>query len=71
VAFDRLFHITEDASTNAAVNVTLGGLARFDEQGNEVLYPGRYSMLIDVPTQTMWEFELTGEAVVLDEWPQQ
>jgi xylan 1,4-beta-xylosidase len=71
VAFERLFNVAGGADDTVDISVTLGGLARFDQQGNEVLYPGRYSMLIDVPTQTTWDFELTGEAVVLDEWPQQ
>jgi hypothetical protein len=34
------------------------------------LYPGSYRVEVDVPAQDAWEFELTGNEVVLDRWPQ-
>lgn len=71
VAYQRLFNMTQGSSQTASMNITLGGLARRDENGDEILYPGQYRMLIDVPTQTTWHFELTGEQYVLDKWPQQ
>lgn len=71
VAYQRLFNITGGSSLIAALNVTLGALARRNENGDEILYPGQYRMLIDVPTQATWDFQLTGEQYVLDRWPQQ
>ncbi|KAB5578731.1 glycoside hydrolase superfamily, partial [Coniochaeta sp. 2T2.1] len=50
--------------------LTLGTLARVDLAGNTVLYPGKYRLLLDVPTQAEVEFTLTGEEVVLDRFPQ-
>lgn len=70
VGYERLFSIGAGASQTANLNITLGSLARFDEQGNAVLYPGDYSLLVDVPTQATWNFTLTGSEVVLDHWPQ-
>ncbi|KAI7269494.1 hypothetical protein KC335_g6367 [Hortaea werneckii] len=50
--------------------MTLGSLARVDDYGNTVLYPGDYSLMIDVQPLAMWNFTLTGEPVTLDNWPQ-
>ncbi|KAL2432685.1 putative exo-1,4-beta-xylosidase bxlB [Exophiala dermatitidis] len=70
VAYQRLFNISAGASATATLNLTLGSLARHDENGNAVLYPGDYGLLIDVPTQAVLNFTLTGSQAVLDEWPQ-
>lgn len=70
VAYQRLFNITGHSSKTATLNLTLGSLARRDSNGNEILYPGDYGLLIDVPTQAMWNFTLTGSPVTLDQWPQ-
>ncbi|KAL2148598.1 hypothetical protein VTH82DRAFT_2152 [Thermothelomyces myriococcoides] len=48
---------------------TVGNLARHDENGNTVLYPGTYTLTLDEPTQASVQFTLEGEPVVLDEWP--
>jgi beta-D-xylosidase 4 len=48
---------------------TVGSLARYDESGNTVLYPGTYTLTLDEPTQATVQFVLEGEEVVLDKWP--
>ncbi|KAF1973674.1 putative xylan 1,4-beta-Xylosidase [Bimuria novae-zelandiae CBS 107.79] len=53
-----------------ALNLTLGSLARVDERGNKVLYPGDYCLLIDNQPLASVNFSLSGDQVVLDEWPQ-
>lgn len=70
VAYQRLFYISGGSSATANLNLTLGSLARVDERGNKVLYPGEYSLLIDSQPLASVNFTLTGEEVVLDEWPQ-
>jgi beta-D-xylosidase 4 len=70
VAYQRLFGLDPSASQVAQLNITLGSLARHDERGNQILYPGSYRFEVDVPAQDAWEFELTGREVVLDMWPQ-
>ncbi|ORY59062.1 beta-glucosidase [Pseudomassariella vexata] len=70
VGYQRLFNVTPGATETAKLNLTLASLGRHDEQGNLVLYPGSYSLLVDVPTQATWNFTLSGQQVVLDEWPQ-
>ena len=70
VAYERLFAVEAGATATAHLNLTLGSLARHDDMGNLVLYPGDYSLLVDVPTQAMWNFTLTGDEATLEEWPQ-
>ncbi len=70
VAYERLFNISAGGSATASLNLTLGSLGRRDEKGDLVLYPGDYGLLVDVPTQAMVNFTLTGTQAVLDQWPQ-
>lgn len=70
VAYQRLFAISGGQAHTASLNLTLGSLARRDELGNAVLYPGEYSLLVDVPTQATFNFTLTGNQVTIDQWPQ-
>ena len=70
VAYKRLHDIAAGDAQTANLTLSLGSRARRDEGGNLVLYPGEYSLLVDVPTQAVWNFTLEGEPVVLDEWPQ-
>jgi len=70
IAYQRLFNITGGSSATANLNLTLGSLARVDQMGNKVLYPGDYSLLIDNQPLTIVNFTLIGNQTVLDEWPQ-
>nr|OQO26097.1 hypothetical protein B0A51_05827 [Rachicladosporium sp. CCFEE 5018] len=70
VSYTRFAAIAPGRVASANLNITLGALARRDEQGNSILYPGKYEFLLDVPTQATLSFTLTGKQVVLDLWPQ-
>lgn len=70
VSYQRLFSIAGGASSTATLNLTLASLARVDEMGNKVLYPGDYSLLIDNGPLATANFTLTGEQAVLENWPQ-
>ena len=70
VAYERLHRITAGSTQTAYLNFTLGSLARVDDIGNTILYPGDYAMLVDVPTQSVLNFTLIGSQVTLDAWPQ-
>ncbi|KAI1382400.1 glycoside hydrolase family 3 protein [Hypoxylon crocopeplum] len=70
VAYQRLHGIAGGEQQTADLELTLGSLGRRDEEGNLVLYPGEYSLVVDVPTQATWNFTLEGQPFVLDEWPQ-
>jgi beta-D-xylosidase 4 len=68
--YKRAFGITGGQSQSVALPWTLGNLARVDEKGNRVLYPGTYTLLIDTPAVANVSFALTGTEAVLDQWPQ-
>jgi beta-D-xylosidase 4 len=70
VAYRRLFGIAGGSSDTATLNLTLASLARVDEMGNKVLYPGDYSLLIDNGPMAMVNFTLTGSQSTLETWPQ-
>lgn len=70
VAYQRLFSISPQSTSTANLNLTLGSLARVDEQGNKVLYPGDYALMVDIQPMAMVNFTLTGDPAALDEWPQ-
>jgi beta-D-xylosidase 4 len=70
VAYQRLFDIAGGASKVAYLNMTLGNLARVDMDGNKVLYPGDYSLIIDNNALVTANFSLVGKRAVLDMWPQ-
>jgi beta-D-xylosidase 4 len=69
VAYTRLHNILAGSSQTGNLNLTLGSLARADDEGDMVLYPGNYSLVIDTDTKATWNFTLTGSAAALDSWP--
>lgn len=69
VSYTRLRGIEPSATATGKLTWSFGELARRDEDGNTVLYPGEYTVLLDEPTRTETTFTLVGEAVMLDEWP--
>jgi len=71
VSYQRLHSIAGGSSGTAMLNLTLASLARVDEMGNKVLYPGDYSLLIDNNPLATYDFTLTGgNGTMLEEWPQ-
>lgn len=70
VSYAKAHNITGDSSGSVTIDVTLGSLARVDENGNRVLYPGTYQLMLDLePGLATVEFTLTGAEKILDEWP--
>jgi beta-D-xylosidase 4 len=70
VSYARLRDIAGCDTKEAELKLTLGNLARVNERGDTVLYPGEYTVLLDEPTQAEVTLTLEGEETVLDEWPQ-
>jgi xylan 1,4-beta-xylosidase len=70
VGYKRVKGLAAKETRKVQIDIKIAGLARVDEMGNTVLYPGKYSLLLDVPTQTRIDFTLVGEEVMLDKWPQ-
>ena len=69
VAYTRLHGIAPGKSAVASLNVTLGALARADEDGRKWLYPGTYTLKLDTTGELGHEFTLTGEAAMIADWP--
>lgn len=69
-AYTRVKNIEPQETRSTTLSLTPGDLARVTDRGDRVLYPGRYEILIDVPTQSTAILELQGVEAVLDEWPQ-
>lgn len=68
-AYSRLHNIAPGATAKGSLEWTVGNVARQDEKGNTVIYPGSYQILLDEPVQATVNFTLTGTEVVLDKWP--
>ncbi|KAK8008826.1 hypothetical protein PG991_011377 [Apiospora marii] len=66
VGFARAHGVAHGATTEVALPLTLGALARGDGGGNLVLWPGRYTLALDVDERDTWDFEITGDEVVLE-----
>ncbi|ETS75423.1 hypothetical protein PFICI_12367 [Pestalotiopsis fici W106-1] len=69
-SYTRVRDIAPDQTASATLGLTLGNLARVNTAGDSVLYPGDYELLLDVPMQASMSFQLVGDEVVLDSWPQ-
>ena len=68
-SYTRLKAISSGKKAEAKLVWNVGNIARHDEKGNTVLYPGTYTVKLDEPTKASFNFTLEGEAVVLDKWP--
>ncbi|KAK8061341.1 hypothetical protein PG994_007707 [Apiospora phragmitis] len=62
----RAHGVAPGATAEVALPLTLGALARGDEDGNLMLWPGKYTLALDVDERDTWEFEVTGDEVVLE-----
>ncbi|KAI1103547.1 glycoside hydrolase family 3 protein [Jackrogersella minutella] len=71
IGYQRIHDIEPGHGQTAKVQVKLAQLARFDNDGNRILYPGTYRVAIDTePEKVSFEFTLTGEPAILETWPQ-
>lgn len=70
VAYQRLHDLSPGSEDTVSLPLNLGSLSQVDERGYVVVYPGTYTFKIDIDDRSVWTFELVGEAVVLDEWPE-
>ncbi|KAK7985183.1 family 3 glycoside hydrolase [Apiospora saccharicola] len=66
VGFARAHGVAPGATAEVALPLKLGALARGDGDGNLVLWPGKYTLALDVDERDVWDFEITGDEVVLE-----
>lgn len=71
VAFSRAHNVTVGAggAQEVSLPLTLGSLARADENGDLTIYPGHYTLSLDVDARLTMEFTLVGEAAVIEKLP--
>ncbi|KAJ7624544.1 beta-xylosidase [Roridomyces roridus] len=69
VSYARVKGVGPGSAATVKLPVTLGSVARTDENGNAWLYPGDYSLILDVPTRAMHSFRLTGTQTQITHWP--
>ncbi|KAL6720539.1 hypothetical protein ACLMJK_002463 [Lecanora helva] len=71
VGFDRLRSIAPGASATLTIPVSVGSMARYDSAGNMVLYPGDYELALNNEREAVTRVQVTGDQVVLMEWPKE
>jgi len=69
VSYSRLHDIPIGKSQQLRLPLTLGSLARADENGDLVIFPGDYKLAIDVDEMLVFNFSLVGEPVVIETLP--
>ena len=69
VGFDRLSTLSPGSSKTMTFPVTIDSLARTDELGNRVLYPGRYELALNNERSVVVSFRLTGGEKTIAKWP--
>ncbi|EAW07155.1 beta-xylosidase XylA [Aspergillus clavatus NRRL 1] len=69
VGFDRLPTLGPSTSKLMTIPVTINSMARTDELGNRVLYPGKYELALNNERSVVLPLSLTGKPAVLSKWP--
>ncbi|KAL4866251.1 hypothetical protein BDV12DRAFT_173131 [Aspergillus spectabilis] len=68
--FDRRGHLASGASQTFTVPVSIDSVARTNERGDRVLYPGQYELALNNERSVVLSFSLEGEEAVLLSWPE-
>jgi beta-D-xylosidase 4 len=69
VSYLRLQNITSGSNKVSNLPLTLGSLARADDNGSLVIFPGRYKISLDIFDGLTLEFTLKGNPAVIDTLP--
>ncbi|PVH79283.1 glycoside hydrolase family 3 protein [Cadophora sp. DSE1049] len=69
ISYDRLHDIPVGGEKVLRLPLTLGSLARADENGDLTIFPGDYVVALDVDEKIKLEFALTGKKAVVDRLP--
>ncbi|KAJ5900747.1 uncharacterized protein N7473_004817 [Penicillium subrubescens] len=69
VSYVRLHNIARGSDQVADLPLTLGSLARADENGSLVIFPGRYKIALDNSEDLTFEFTLKGSPAVIETLP--
>ena len=69
VSYARVHEVPVRGSQTLDLPLTLGSLARANEDGDFVIYPGKYRLALDVDESISFTFELKGKAEVVEALP--
>ncbi|KAJ5125652.1 glycoside hydrolase superfamily [Penicillium atrosanguineum] len=69
VSYLRLHNIKSGSEEVSDLPLTLGSLARADENGSLVIFPGHYKIALDIFESLTFEFSLQGYPAVIDTLP--
>ncbi|PYH94855.1 hypothetical protein BO71DRAFT_440732 [Aspergillus ellipticus CBS 707.79] len=70
VGFDRLSVLKKGETQVFNVPVTVENIARVNEAGDWVVYPGRYELALNNERSVVGKFELVGDEAVVVKWPE-
>jgi len=70
VSYTRANAIHPGETRSVQLPVTIGSVARVDDNGNLVLYPGGFEFSVDMPMTLTTPFTLTGQQAEIQAWPQ-
>ncbi|KAI9700946.1 MAG: hypothetical protein M1820_006591 [Bogoriella megaspora] len=69
VGFDRLGSIAPGSSATLNIPIPLGAMARADEKGNLVVFPGTYKLALNNDESVVLSVTLAGDEAVVQSWP--
>lgn len=67
--FDRVANLQPGSTETMTFPVHIRDVARVDEQGDHVIYPGKYEMALNNERSVVASFTLTGDPVTIEKWP--
>lgn len=70
VSYSRLFNIAVGSTQQLSLPLTLSALTRADANGNLYIYPGDYTLALDIDQALTFTFTLTGSATIVASFPQ-
>ena len=72
IAYTRLHSLAAGSKTTTTLNLTMASLASYDAQGDAVVMPGMYDLVVDVPEKDRVGVEIVGAGdggTVVEMWP--
>jgi len=71
VGFDRLGELQPQSSQLLNIPISLDAIARTDVDGNRIIYPGKYELVLNNERSAIVKFTLTGNVTTLATWPKE
>ena len=69
VAFSRLHNLAPGAQAQLTLPLTLGSMARANQNGDLTIFPGNYTLALDIDASLTYNFSLTGSPTVIESLP--